>query len=337
MRIRTVKPEFWTHPVMAKQPAEVQLLAIGLLNYADDGGYFYADPLLIRAALRPYDRDESKVHANLSALHRIGFVDIREHISHGWIGLIVSFQTHQRIDKPKASPISQFYENSTELTEDQVANPRPVPDESETNPGSLREQSRLERKGRERKVKERGTSADASRQANLAIPGITEPTSKAPDWDLAPGFPLPEHLRSQEALEAAQEWLAYKKEQNHRYKPTGMKALLAGWGRNFDTPQDLADSIRHSIEQNWQGVHAAPGIKNKDRRRTIWQQIADQRTLVDLLTQRLEQHPGNRNSIRFNEDAPQEVFDDFSKKFKELCEAKEHLANLILQANSENR
>ena len=43
MRIRTLKPEFWSHPVISRQSDAAKLLAIGLLNYADDEGYFYAD------------------------------------------------------------------------------------------------------------------------------------------------------------------------------------------------------------------------------------------------------------------------------------------------------
>jgi len=43
-----VKPEFWTHPVLGRQAPEVQLLALGLLNLADDEGYFLADSGLVR-------------------------------------------------------------------------------------------------------------------------------------------------------------------------------------------------------------------------------------------------------------------------------------------------
>lgn len=42
-RIRSVKPEFWGHPVMSKQIHAVRLLAIALLNFADDEGFFFAD------------------------------------------------------------------------------------------------------------------------------------------------------------------------------------------------------------------------------------------------------------------------------------------------------
>ncbi|HBS0572930.1 TPA: DnaT-like ssDNA-binding domain-containing protein, partial [Klebsiella pneumoniae] len=46
-RIRTIKPEFWTDEDMAEVSEPACLLAIGLLNYADDEGYFNANPKLI--------------------------------------------------------------------------------------------------------------------------------------------------------------------------------------------------------------------------------------------------------------------------------------------------
>lgn len=52
-RIRTIKPEFWTDEDMAEVSEPACLLAIGLLNYADDEGYFNANPKLIKAAVFP--------------------------------------------------------------------------------------------------------------------------------------------------------------------------------------------------------------------------------------------------------------------------------------------
>ena len=52
-RIRTIKPEFWTDEDMAELSEPACLLAIGLLNYADDEGYFNANPKLIKAAVFP--------------------------------------------------------------------------------------------------------------------------------------------------------------------------------------------------------------------------------------------------------------------------------------------
>jgi DNA replication protein DnaT len=83
MRIRTIKPEFWSHPVMSRQSDCVRLLAIGLLNLADDEGYFYADPSIVRSALRPFDDDSTIVRAALKTLVQIEYIETFLHPSHG--------------------------------------------------------------------------------------------------------------------------------------------------------------------------------------------------------------------------------------------------------------
>ena len=52
-RIRTIKPEFWTDEDLSEVSEAACLLAIGLLNYADDEGYFNANPKLVKAAVFP--------------------------------------------------------------------------------------------------------------------------------------------------------------------------------------------------------------------------------------------------------------------------------------------
>ncbi|SWD82810.1 primosomal protein I [Klebsiella pneumoniae] len=77
-RIRTIKPEFWTDEDMAEVSEPACLLAIGLLNYADDEGYFNANPKLIKAAVFPI-REPSvrkrKLTAVCSHQTRIGNLD----------------------------------------------------------------------------------------------------------------------------------------------------------------------------------------------------------------------------------------------------------------------
>ena len=113
MRIRTVKPNFWSHPVMARQLEEVQLLALALLNYSDDEGYFFADPPLVRSALRPFDDESTKVRGILEQLEKCQWIEVCDHHSHGRIGRVVNFSKHQKIDRPKASAIKGYW-NSAE-------------------------------------------------------------------------------------------------------------------------------------------------------------------------------------------------------------------------------
>lgn len=114
MRIRSVKPEFWAHPVMARQSDAVRLLAIGLLNYADDEGYFFADPALVRAALRPLDDQSTIVRASLETLENMGYLETRDHPTHGRIGRVVHFDKHQRVDRPNKSSIKVLFDSTND-------------------------------------------------------------------------------------------------------------------------------------------------------------------------------------------------------------------------------
>jgi hypothetical protein len=109
MRIRTIKPEFWNHPVIIRLSDSTKLLALGLLNYADDEGYFYAEPNLVRAAIRPMDDNSLNTHGLISELSKIGYIELREHPTHGTIGWIVSFGKHQVVNRPNLSIIKPLF------------------------------------------------------------------------------------------------------------------------------------------------------------------------------------------------------------------------------------
>jgi hypothetical protein len=121
MRIRTIKPDFWEHPVMSKQSDTTKLLAIGLLNVADDEGYFYAEPRMIRNAIRPLDDDSRITTGSLRELSNLGYISVKNHPTHGDIGFIPSFLNHQVINKPKPSKLKELYEygNYTVLIRDE--------------------------------------------------------------------------------------------------------------------------------------------------------------------------------------------------------------------------
>ena len=87
-----------------------KLLAIGLLNLADDEGYFFADPRMVRNALRPMDDDSGITTVALRELSEIGYISIKKHPSHGDIAKIESFLSHQVINKPKSSSIKDLYD-----------------------------------------------------------------------------------------------------------------------------------------------------------------------------------------------------------------------------------
>ena len=95
---------------MAKQSDATRLLAIGLLNYADDEGFFFADPKLVRNALRPFDDDSGMTTVSLRELSQIGYISLRDHSTHGAIGKVESFAQHQVINKAKPSIIKELHE-----------------------------------------------------------------------------------------------------------------------------------------------------------------------------------------------------------------------------------
>ncbi|WP_052362048.1 hypothetical protein [Geminisphaera colitermitum] len=168
---------------MVRQSDASKLLAIGLLNYADDEGYFYADARLIRAALRPLDEDSSNVRRALDDLSKIGFVELREHSSHGPTGRIVSFAEHQRVDRPSKSKIKPFFDGAA------PSDSPPEKEDSSNVRRALDERSSLERKGKEQGKEGNGDRASASAAAPIAeTPGNELPL---PQSEPPPAAPKP--------------------------------------------------------------------------------------------------------------------------------------------------
>lgn len=157
MRIRTLKPEFWKHHGMSQLPAETRLLAIGLLNFADDEGYFSAHPALIRGELMPFEEKTKQIPAMLKALEGIGYVTLTEGADGLPLGRITNFIKHQRINRPTKSKYSR--KTHTQLSESSVS-PHGVLTEDSAQERN-REQGREEEQGGEGK----GSAADAAPDA----------------------------------------------------------------------------------------------------------------------------------------------------------------------------
>lgn len=104
MRIRTIKPEFWTSLKVASLPPMVRLQFVGLWNYADDEGRGVDEPRLIKAALFPLDDDYTAddVEVGMACLAaqlliaRYGYGGLRYFSIVGW-------PEHQSISKPRPS------------------------------------------------------------------------------------------------------------------------------------------------------------------------------------------------------------------------------------------
>lgn len=129
MRIRTVKPEFWAHPVMSRLPYDTRILALGLLNLADDEGYFDADPDYIRGSVL-FREDSSNVRRMLDELSRSEWITLCGTAERP-IGRVVNFRKHQRVDRPQPSRLKQYA-----LVEDSSNDRRALDDASTTEQGT---------------------------------------------------------------------------------------------------------------------------------------------------------------------------------------------------------
>lgn len=107
-RIRTIKPEFWTDEDLSEVSEPACLLALGLLNYADDEGYFNANPKLIKASVFPLREPSVPITVQLRELSDCGYISLFSTSDGKNFGVINNFQKHQVINKPKESKIKEL-------------------------------------------------------------------------------------------------------------------------------------------------------------------------------------------------------------------------------------
>lgn len=126
-RIRTIKPEFWRHEQLSDLPEATHMLAAALLNYADDEGYFNANPKLVQAECCPLREPSVSIQDSLAALARIGYVVLGKGSDGRAYGVIANFTAHQRVNRPVKSKIKGLdiaWDGSlpthTQLTEDSL-------------------------------------------------------------------------------------------------------------------------------------------------------------------------------------------------------------------------
>jgi len=142
---------------MAQQRAEVRLLAIGLLNLADDEGFFMAHPALIRGELMPFLDKPGPIQQMLNELETIGYLSLSRLEDGRDIGHIINFRKHQVINKPARSKIKVLFpehSNTTTAT---------LPEDSRSPTVVIQEHSHMEwNREREGKGKEGSGSAAAA-------------------------------------------------------------------------------------------------------------------------------------------------------------------------------
>jgi hypothetical protein len=104
-RIRTIKPVFWTHEILSALPEPTHMLAAQLINYADDEGYFNANPGLVKAECCPLREPSVSIQSSLNSLAKIGYVRFGAGPDGRKYGQIISFEQHQVINRPTPSKI----------------------------------------------------------------------------------------------------------------------------------------------------------------------------------------------------------------------------------------
>lgn len=115
MRIRTIKPEFWTDKRVASWDVFTRLLFIGLWSAADDHGRGSAEPERLSAELFPYDlsRDSrdtlARVSEGLRILSESGRIALYE-VGEEAFYEVTHWTAHQRVDHPGKSRIPNVSE-----------------------------------------------------------------------------------------------------------------------------------------------------------------------------------------------------------------------------------
>jgi len=133
MRIRTIKPEFWQNEELSEVSETSALLAIGLLNFSDDEGYFRANPKLISAAIFPLRETSITIQSAIDELAAINYIKIFTGSDGKRYGRVSSFKDHQVINRPKASKFKKLHPDP----EQSVMDHGTISDESVMDHGTI--------------------------------------------------------------------------------------------------------------------------------------------------------------------------------------------------------
>jgi hypothetical protein len=203
------------HEGLCKCSEFTRLLAIALLNWSDDEGYFMANPILIRGQVFPFLDDSQIIPISLQDLSRVGWISLGKDDQDRAVGFVVNFTKHQRVDKPKPSSIKGNFQ---------------FQDASKTHPRRI--QGGMEGNGGE----EEGNGGDT-----FALDGTSsDPAQKEISWNINDGFTgITEMDKSRwsdaypalnidRQIAAASEWLR----SNPKKTKKQYRRFLTGWMTN---------------------------------------------------------------------------------------------------------
>jgi len=151
MRIRTVKPEFFTDRKVKKLEPWERLLFAGLWLIVDDEGRMEYDPDNIKGQLFP--SDDFDIEAGIEKLEELGMIQRYMKGEDEFI-FVRNLNKHQVINKPRKSKLLAppgVTDSRVQVTEQSGTSPVRVPDESDTMNVAVTDESVWERKGKEEK------------------------------------------------------------------------------------------------------------------------------------------------------------------------------------------
>lgn len=187
-----MKPEFWKSEDLARVSEPSLLLAVGLLNYSDDEGFFAATPGLIKSELFPLREPSKSVPVMIDELSEAGFIEIKTGVNGRLYGRVVNFGKHQRVDKKTPSKIKPFW---------------PIGEESPNLPGILPEDSVPEQGTGNRDLE---TPPAPLRAAGQSTGEGAAAVSPAPSGDAGAGEKLGEEPKRHGTDESSEEGRAAK-------------------------------------------------------------------------------------------------------------------------------
>jgi hypothetical protein len=215
-RIRTIKPSFWKHEELSALPEATHMLAAALLNYADDYGYFNANPKLIAAECCPLREPSVPIPESLRSLSGIGWLQLGAGSDGKRYGRILKFDEHQKVSHPAEPKISKIT-----ITWDTSGN-------TQENSGAAPERLRPEGNKEEEGNKEGNGSASTRENVSRATPDMA---AEFDAWYAE--YPL--------RRDRGHAWSAYRKAR----KKTDAETLLAGAKRYASDPARKPDFTAH--------------------------------------------------------------------------------------------
>jgi hypothetical protein len=113
-RIRTIKPDFWSHEKILGVKPLTRLLFIGMWNFADDYGRMAFSPITIKARVFPNDEfSVAEIRDMLLEMSSVGLIVVYSAKDKEF--LEITGWEHQKIDKRQASKIPGPYGDESEI------------------------------------------------------------------------------------------------------------------------------------------------------------------------------------------------------------------------------